>query len=210
MTTKSAFVEKLRRALGDNSDYYDDDLISDAITEAHKAILPYQPKPAVETLTATSDGYITLPSDFYAVDGVLDCSTDNVIPRTRIAPGVYIGTDVGGNSWQVYPHGYISFANPPDSGDTFTLYYRAYWTAPSDDDDEFEVGAALETPIIYWCAAYLLLPEAIGAAELRQYNKRSASGNPEHNPVAERVDLFMKLFRVHLSKMEPYRLGEEI
>lgn len=204
-TELGTFIARIRRAVDDvevdgGEVFYSDDIIQDAIAEAHKAVLPWHPKLSTHVFTSGSGGEtnsFALPDDFYGVDAFRDDRTGIMLPSIQMLAQGYIGEDIEGNEFYLYPTGYITLAKEPTEDDTFTMFYRAYWSVPTASSgvgSEMEIPSKLETALLWFCCAYLLTPEAVSSASIRQWNTRADSGNPEHNPVAERSKFFMRMF----------------
>lgn len=211
MATLGDLQGKILRLLDDlaGDTYSEDDQIS-AIEDAHIAILPWRPKPM--TYDITGDGTataFTLPTDLYEIQAVIVQETGETLPRAVFFPGSYHGEDIDPtNDWIEYPNGSITFSKVISSGDVYELWYSAYWTVPADMSD---LTIALEPPNVvltgmaYYSAAQLLLPGAIGSAEIRQWNIEVDSGNPEHNPVRDAVTYLMNLFQQEMNRVPEFQ-----
>lgn len=219
MTTLGDFIERVRRAVDDEIEvgvdpFYSNDLLTDAINAGHKAVLPWHPKLAVHTFTsgsASETDSFALPTDFYGIDGLRDDETGKLLPSLELKAQAYLGEDVTGNEFLLFPQGYITLAKEPDSGDTFTMYYRAYWEVPtvtSGTGSTMEIPAKLEDALLFYCCAYILSPEGVSSASIRQWNTRADSGNPEHNPVAERSEHFLRMFEIAVKRHAAHIPGE--
>ena len=218
MTTLGDFIERVRRAVDDEivvgeDPFYSTDLLTDAIAAGHKAVLPWHPKLAATTLTEDGvlAGVFPLPSDFYGIDGLRDDENGKFLPSVKMRAQDYLGEDVTGNEFYLYPQGYLTLAKEPDSGDEFTMFYRAYWTVPtvtSGTGSGMEIHTYLEDALLFYCCAYVLAPEGVSSASIRQWNTRADSGNPEHNPVAERSEFFMRMFEIAVKRHAAHVPGE--
>lgn len=215
MTTLGDFTERVRRAVDDEitegvDPFYSTDLLTDAITAAHKAVLPWHPKLAKATLTEDGvyEGVFPVPSDFYGIDGLRDDENGKFLPSVKMRAQDYLGEDVTGNEFYLYPNGYLTLAKEPDSGDTFTLYYRAYWAVPTASSGTMEIPSKLEDALLFYCCHYILSPEGVSSASIRQWNTRADSGNPEHNPVAERSEHFLRMFEIAVTRHQAHIPGE--
>jgi len=165
------------------------------------AILPWMPKTAKTSLTA-GDTVYALPDDFYAVEAVVIQSTGEIVPQAMFAPGSFHGANISGNNdWIEYPAGSLSFSKelPGD----YDLYYLAVWTPLGDTPDEdltLEPPNASMTGMAFYSAAYALQPQAVNTAEVRQFNTRVDSGNPEHNPLQDAALYLLKLFQNEMNR----------
>jgi hypothetical protein len=211
MTTLGELQGKILRLLDDAEGVsYSDDSQLDAIQAAHIAILPWQPKPSVSLLSG--DGSVTaftVPTDYYEAQAIIVQATGEILPSAVFQPGSYHGTGVDStNDWIEYPSGSITFSKVLGSSEVYELWYSAYWTAPTDmDDEEFEleVPESVITGMSYFSSAYLLTPGAIGAAEIRQFNIRVDSGNPEHNPVRDATTYLTNLFIQEMNRLPKFQ-----
>ena len=219
MTTLGAFIERVRRAIDDEiavgeDPFYSEDLLTDAIAAGHKAVLPWHPKLAIHTFTSGSGGEtdsFALPDDYYGIDGLRDNENGKMLPSVEMRPQAYLGEDVTGNEFYLYPQGYLTLAKEPDADDTFKMFYRAYWTVPSATSgagSTMEIPSKLEDALLFYCCAYVLSPEGVSSASIRQWNTRADSGNPEHNPVAERSEHYLRMFEIAVKRHAAHIPGE--
>lgn len=198
MATYAELKNRILRLLGDaEGDGYSDELILDAINAAQVAVLPWTPKTAKSTITPVANQFVyTLPTDLYVIEAVADTSTGEMLPQAVLAPGNHIGEKIGGtNDWIEYPTGSLAFSKVPASA--YDLYYLATWTVLTESTDEsfvLEPPAQSIVGMALYGAAYALQPSAIGTAEVRQFNTRIDSGNPEHNPLQESATYLLKMF----------------
>lgn len=176
-----------------------DDLLRDAVTAALDAVLPWVPKLQTTTLSAGSTAY-TLPTDFISVEAVTDDS-GKVLPKASLSVGEQV-IDVNENAWLLYPSGSITFSNELE--DDYTLYYIAHWTHPQESaiaDTELDAPASVRNGLVLYAASYVILPDAASLGEIRGFNTKVDSGNPEHNPRQQTVDFFLKLFRNEMNSV---------
>lgn len=205
MATLGELRLRLLRLLGDPEGAgYSNELLLDALSNAFDAILPWVPK--TSTFALVGDGSSTtlqLPDDCYEVEALLN-ENGEVLPKAYFATGQYLGErSINANDWLEYPYGYLSLSRAINSGEEYTLYYLARWAKPTENT---EVSAAMEPPeiatigITLYAAAYTLLPSAIGASEVRQFNTRVDSGTPEHNPMQRTALYLLDLFKLEMSR----------
>ena len=146
-----------------------------------------------------------LPDGVYEIDGVMLSASSEFISPVVIQPGLVRGNVYASNwgDWLEYPHGKLWFSKAPETGETLNVFYRAHWTKPVDElDDSFEllVPAYLHAPISYYAAAYCLTSKAVETANVRQFGTKVDSGNPEHNPIADRVEFLHELFIAEMNR----------
>ena len=209
MATLQDIQEKIYRLLDEvDADNADEDLILDAIGASLDEILPWIPNLQITTLSQGSRVY-ELPADFYSAEAVLDSNGDP-LPRAQLIVGSYFGESSDPNGWILFPSGSITFAQELD--DDHTFYYVAQWEKPTTGTNP---SASLDFPdyatqaVCLYATAYCLLPDAVSIAELRQFNTRTDSGNPEHNPRQKAFEFLLKLFKDCLSRVPKYqRVGE--
>jgi hypothetical protein len=214
MATLGELRGKILRILdtATDSDAYSDDLVYDAIDAGYVAILPWVPKTVVDVSTITGDGSTTefvLPTALFEVQALVVQETGEVLPRGILAPGSYHGENIDAtNDWILFPSGSISFSKPLDSGDVYELWYTSFWTMPADMETlsvTLEVPQSVITGLTYYCAAYALMPAAVGAAELRQFGTRPDTGTPEHNPVRDAVTYLMSSFQREMNRLPEFQ-----
>lgn len=205
-TTYLELREKILRLLGDPEGAgYDNALILDAVRVAQEAILPWIPKLATTTLTGTgTDKIFALPSDLYTIDAVIVTSSGETIPQAILSPGKTWGENSSGtNNWLEYPSGSITLAKELVSGETYDIFYLAYWTNPTDltaDTFVMEVPAYAIYGLTLYSAAYMMIPNAANAAEMRQWLTKVDSGSPEHNPMMKASNWLISLFQSEMSR----------
>lgn len=206
MTTVGELRLRILRLLGDiEGAGYSDELIVDAIGASFHAILPWRPKTASITLTGDGDTVtFALPDDLYEIEAVIDDESGEVLPRSVLSPGQKVGqysTNV--NQWIEYPYGSITLAKALNTNETYTLMYLAYWNKPDTAtslDEQIEPPDIVLTGLTLYASAYAILPTAIGVAEIRPFNTRIDSGNPEHNPMQKTAIYLLDLFAKEMNR----------
>lgn len=214
MTTLGQLQDRVLRLLDDpEGKAYPDEMQLQAIGSALMAVLPWLPKPSTDIFTG--DGSLTefpFPTDLYEVQAVIAQASGEILPRAVFHPGGYHGSVVDTtNDWIEYPAGSITFSKALDSNDIYELWYSAYWDAPLDMDDDsyvLEPPDVLVTGIAYYAASYLLMPGAVGAAEIRQFNINVDSGNPEHNPVRDAVSYLLNMFQQEMKRIPAFQRSQ--
>lgn len=197
--TYGDITTKVQQLVEDTTNVTAPALLRSAVIAALDAILPWVPKLAVDTLTAGATAY-TLPDDFVSVEAVVN-ESGVVLPKARLMVGDAI-IDVSENAWLLYPSGSITFSNELD--EDYKLYYLAHWTYPTEgaeEDEALDAPVTVQNGLVYYATAYLILPDAISIAEIRQYGTRVDSGNPEHNPRQRAVDFLLNHFRSEMNNM---------
>lgn len=209
MATYQNLLDRVLRMLNDPSgSTYDEELIFDGLTAAHDAILPWVPKFSSATITSGSDGVnLQLPSDFYQVQALRQDKDGAVLRKAMLSPGSARFENQTVVDWIEYPAGWLNLNPAVTEGDTFTLYYFAFWNKPTDISD---VDFVIEVPqyahqgMIYYAGANVLVPSAILSATIRQYNLRVDSGNPEDNPVKVEADYLLSRFVQEMKLCPPF------
>jgi hypothetical protein len=212
MATLGDLRTRIHRILDDADETkYTDELIDDGINSAFDAIMPWCPKLAtfVYDYTSGSDSgtLFDLPSDFYSAEAVYDSSGVPIQPAT-LTPHTFRGSSVQINDWLIYPQGQLSFS--VTLTENVTLYYLAYWPKLTDRNSNVGIPSHLLSAICFYASAYCLIPEGISSAEIRQFNTKVDSGNPEHNPVAIRVNELLKLFELEIKRHTAYMRASRI
>jgi hypothetical protein len=183
---------------------YDKGLFYDAVSAALDAILPWVPKTSTYELVGAGERIYALPDDCYEVETCVVQTTGEMLPKATISPGNRIGASIASvNDWLEYPHGYLSFSKNVLVGETYNLYYLAHWTKPTGDSnlsDFLEPPSFTHLGITLYSAAYMILPSAVSASEVRQFNTKVDSGNPEHNPMQQSATYLMRLFADEMNR----------
>ena len=213
MTTVAELRNWVARLLNDPElSGYDSGLFYNALDSALDAILPWVPKTQTVSLTGNDTTQYELPQHCYQVETCVVNSTGELLPQAQIIPGYYRGENISGtNDWLEYPHGYISFSKAVQTGETYVLYYLAHWTKPAsadDDDDDLEPPEFSHYGIALYTTASMLVPSIVSAAEVRQFNTKVDSGNPEHNPMMETSRYLLKLFAEEMNRHPRYQKGQ--
>ncbi len=182
-----------------NQEYYQNDTLRDAINAALDAILPWVPKLGMSTITG--DGAtktFDLPTDCYDIEAIIAEETGEALSRVIFAPGVIFSElTTTENLWVLAPGDQITFARAITSGSLYDIYYLQMWAKMTDTTVS---TTAIEPPdwtivgLTLYAASHLLISASLDASQLRQYNTRVDSGNPEHNPVQQSITYLLKLF----------------
>lgn len=187
------------------------DAFLDAITSAHDALLPFWPQAKIDTITAVSETKTyALPDDTYEVEAIVDSSTGEVLPQASLYAGAFLGQQVAApNDWAMYPAGSVTFFKAPSNN--LDLYYSAFWTKPTEDtedEDDLEPPDFLITAMTYYGAGYMITPPAVSITEIRQFNQKVDSGQPEHNPMKKASDWLMSRFLAEMTRLPAYRKSQ--
>jgi hypothetical protein len=209
MTTYNDIVGRLTRLLKDpDQATYDEDICFDAITAAHRAILPWVPKLQVAVLTAGSDGdTFNLPTDVYEMQAVQTISDYLFIPKATLAYGTARGNPNAQNDWIEAPDGYLSLSTALSENAQINLYYFAFWGEPplaTSSTFPIEVPKHAHNGMVYYAASHCLLTASLDAASIGQFKTRVDSGNPEHNPLKEMSTFYRRLFETEMKLMPTY------
>jgi len=144
-----------------------------------------------------------LPDDLYQIEACVDDDTGKILPSAQLIPGRTHGENISGdNDWLEFPNGYITFSKDISVGETYTLYYLAHWDKPATNglNDTIEPPEYTHLGLLLYSSAYMLFPNAISASEVRQFNTKVDSGNPEHNPMQESATYLLKLFNDEMNR----------
>lgn len=204
MATTVEQIGGLIKSVTNNENLTDDDIVT-AVNMAVSAITAYKPRRSVSTFSG--DGSTTvfdLPSDFYWVDGVFDANGEKMNP-VSVSDADYIGS--GGVGYILYPHGKITFLTAPTG--TATMYYLASWPNITAVTETIPTPEYLNIAIVHYASAWVLMPEAVSAAQIRQYNTKVDSGNPEDNPVFRQVLGLLNLFYMEVERHGVYSFRGE-
>lgn len=192
---------------------YTGNIMWDGINAALDAILPWIPKQAQSTITG--DGSTTafdLPDDCYEIEAVVSQDTGETMSKVVFAPGV-VFSDLTSteNLWILAPSNQIAFAKAPTDGCIYDLRYLCTWAKVSDTTD---LGTAIEPPdwtvvgLTLYATAYLLISSSLDTSNMRQFNTRVDSGNPEDNPIQRSISYLLKLFNQEMNRHPKYQRAQ--
>jgi hypothetical protein len=186
---------------------YSVDALLAGVHAALDAILPWVWKRSVFELNTSTDGYsITLPADFYQVEGVVESVTRSGTSMNygRFSPMQTFRAqeipDSAQNYWTLFPNGKITFSTQIASSSGAKLYYAATWSKPTTDSSELETPEYSLTALSLYAASHCLLSKAVAAANIRQYGTKVDSGNPEDNPMLTVSTYLHRAFEVAVQR----------
>jgi hypothetical protein len=213
MTTVSQIQDRVYRLLQDpEKGSYEVELFFDGLGVALDAILPWFPKTGTLEIVGDGTKVYSLPEDYYEVEAVVFDDTGEMLPKAMLIPTHFRGDSIQGtNDWLEYPYGSISFSKALTVGETYTLYYLAHWTKPTTSTEgttELETPEYLDNALALYTAAQMLIPTAISASEVRQFNTKVDSGNPEHNPMQETTKYLLRLFSDEMNRHPKYQKAQ--
>lgn len=202
-TWAEARVE-LGRLLSDDTDVtFPVELRLDGCNAALRAFAAHTALPSSAVLAG--DGVtkaFSLPANLlagsllYLWDGAAFWQMENEVPLPAD-----IGPVNDDKKWWIWPPDTINLNEKP-SGDV-DLYYYAHWPEVAGDADEITVPVWAREALLFYAAAYCLSKTATAAANIRQYNTKTDSGNPEHNPMSDRQKEFLKLYDQVIGRYSP-------
>jgi hypothetical protein len=139
---------------------------------------------------------LELPSDVYLVDAVMDESENFFLKRLSMAPG-----PVGNASypeWFEYPSGYVTLSLE-STAESYKVFYFTNWnevvtTGSGTSSDMMDTPPFTDLAIVYYAISYCLGSAATQTSQLRQFNTKIDSGNPEDNPLKEMSVMMMQRF----------------
>lgn len=185
---------------------YSAELLKDSIHAALDAITIRMWKPLTFDIGGGLN-YKVLPDGFLSVEGVYDLTDAIYLPQMSLIANQESLLGIEANAWSLYPHGRISFIN--DLGeDGATVYYSSTWSKPEAPDDVLEPPESSITAICLYAASYCLLNKAAGSADIRQYNTRVDSGNPNDIPQKTMSDFFYRRFELELQRLPTMEKGQ--
>lgn len=213
MTTGTQLRDRVYRILSDvDREAYSIDLFLDSLSAALDAILPWVPKTSTYSIAGDGSYSYDLPSDCYEVETCVIDDTGEMLPLAMLISGYFRGDSIqGNNDWIEFPHGSISFSKAIPTGTTYQLYYLAHWTKPTETTLELELEPPeyITNALTLYTVAQMLIPAAISASEVRQFNTKVDSGNPEHNPMEETTRYLYKLFADEMNRHPKYQKAQK-
>lgn len=213
MTTVAEIQSRVFRLLSNTTPDADaKSLFYDAFGAALDAILPWFPKTAIKVYTGTGVDSYELPDSLYSIETFVDDATGEMLPQASLIPLLHRGINIEiTNDWIEFPSGWISFSKALSVGKTYTLFYLTHWSKPISDDDkatELKTPDFLNTALTLYTTAQMLIPDAISASTVRQYNTKVDSGNPEHNPMRDSASYLLKLFSEEMNRHPRYQRAQ--
>lgn len=214
MTTFEMLQGRIRRMVNDTEGIvYSFDYLMDAMNDALDAILPWQPKLGISTITG--DGTTTtfsLPSLCYDIDAIVVRTSGESIGRFVFAPGSFFSSmTTTKNLWTYSPANQVTFANPITSGEIYDIHYLQPWTKITDssmlpnaiDAPEWTVPA-----LAIYAVSKLLVSASLDTSNLAQYKTRIDSGDPEDNPLQKSITYLLKLFTQEMNRHPRYQRSQ--
>jgi len=169
-------------------------MILDGINAGINAIMPWLPKREVQSIVVTGGSLIELPSDVYQVEAVYSRSDNYWLEELAIKPGSLGSPSVP--KWYQYPSGFITLTLDR-ADETMDVYYFTNWqsiTTSGSPTENLETPQFVDVALIYYACSYCLASGAMQSSQLRQFNTRIDSGNPEDNPLLQMSNVLMTRF----------------
>lgn len=214
MSKVSELRDRVYRMLSNpEQDAYNIELFIDGLSAALDAILPWYPKTGIEELVGDGGNIYDLPEGYYQIESCISQANGQLLPRASLFPDLYRGDYAQGpNNWIEFPHGSITFSKKLPVGEIYEIYYLAHWSKPTSSDmnsKELETPKYLDHALALYTTAQMLLPSAVSAAEVRQFNTRVDSGHPEHNPMQQSTLYLLRLFTDEMNKHPRYQKAQK-
>lgn len=111
--------------------------------------------------------------------------------------------NTGATGFWEWPSGRLTLSFMPSAGHQIILNYFKVWDVPTDDNSELIFPLWMETPFCYLVGAAAMNPKGVSASDIRQWNRKQDSGNPEHNPLHRQAEFFLGQARRLLDKQGP-------
>lgn len=192
---------------------YTSAFLMDAINAALDAILPWQPKLGLSTLTG--DGTTTtfsLPTQCYDIDAIVARTSGEAISKFVFAPGSIFGRlTTTENLWFYAPDNKVTFANPITSGELYDIHYLQPWAKITDDSmllDAIEPPDWTVPAMVIYATSQLLIAPSLDTSTLGQYKTRVDSGDPEDNPLQRSITYLLKLFTQEMNRHPRYQRSQ--
>jgi len=163
----SSFSAELGRILDDEdagNQAHSDSTRLDGLNAALRAMMAYRP---LQTKSVhTNVAQITLPTDCYRIEAILEASEDGSLsPITPDEVGGLLG-------WYVWS-GIIYL---PSEADEATLYYQSYYPAIAIGASDIPVPIWARIAVLYRAAAHCLVPNQVSRARLGAFHDRQDAG----------------------------------
>jgi hypothetical protein len=95
------------------------------------------------------------------------------------------------SGYYLQPANTINLIQSPAGDGTLHVSYFAYYPHPIQDADIVMIPTWATAACVLRSAAYAIAPYAYRSANVRQWNSKDDSGNPEHNPLEEMARSFI-------------------
>jgi hypothetical protein len=118
-------------------------------------------------------------------------STYNIIPPRAWNQDTIIDANSYVKEFWEYPAGTINFSFAPKT--QFAVWYYRVWQMPETDDDLLMIPRWMERPLAMNIVAQYCEPYALEFSKVRQWNRRSDSGNPEDNTMFQQIAHLRKI-----------------
>lgn len=199
MTTWGVFRSQIRRSVLKSltQDTWGDEALKDMMGWALQTFAAHTAMPSGVTYTGATGTVFTLPDNIYSPldeTGVVYLVTTSGFE----AVNPYYRTE-DGQSYDIWGNDLI-FREELDGSKDLQIKYFAYYPEPSSDSDEIMVPGWAFSALSYLMGALALTPEGVQSANIRQWNDRYDSGNPEHNSLRAQQEHFIKLYEREIGR----------
>jgi len=195
--------QRVRQYLKVSSITFSDQLLLDGINAGMKAIVPWLPKKKVAQCL-TSGSMVALPDDVYLVDALYSPDNSYWLPHMTIRSGPAPSASLP--MWMEYPNGYISLTSENLDGKYLDVYYFSDWveaTTTGSATESLDTPSFADLAIVYYACSYCLVSGAMQSSQLRQFNTKIDSGNPDDNPLKEMSIVLMQRFMNEVKLFPP-------
>ena len=162
-----------------------------------------------KSLAVVADGTTTsfdAPADMIEVNSVKLSGGDYAEPYEPF-PGSELPTSTSYTYTAYWMYANQLHFNEAPAVSSFTLYYKAYYTAIAEDADSIAIPRWAEQAVAFYAGYVALSSQAVGSGDVRQWNQRQDSGNPEHNPLGKVAEQFyaayLRICQAHQSQEIP-------
>jgi hypothetical protein len=158
---------------------------------AQRHFTHHTPRQRTDTLILDGSRKAILPEDFFAVGRLYDPNNDVYWSKMKYQPGGHYTSTVTERTFAVWGNELLLYE---DATTTFELWYYAYWPDVVSVAGQTETDGSLvmeqeeillpvwaEAPVQYLASAFCLLPKAVEAAKVRNWNMSLDSGTPIQN-----------------------------
>lgn len=104
--------------------------------------------------------------------------------------------------WE-WPSGKLTLSFIPPAGHRIIVDYFRVWSIPTGDSSVLTFPLWAHVPFCYLVAAAAMGPKGVSASDIRQWNRKADSGNPEHNPLHRQAEFFLAQAKRILDKQGP-------
>lgn len=198
----ATFREQVRRSVlkDPNRITWTDDQLRDICWWALDTFCAHTAVATSVTYDATGTTYALPDNQFESLEEAgLVYTIDSANTRTYLPPFFLASEAPSLISYEEFPKGTLLLSDTPNDA-TLVVRYFAYYNHPYADDDTIDVPAWGIPALSFLIGAHAMSSVAVNAGNIRQWNSKTDSGNPEHNPLQSLQRHFLQLYENEINR----------